>query len=209
MVIKPSAAFRLSLNAAYEQRDDNESGYYDRTRQRVGVNMRYAFGHNSIRFRGAYTSRELRGDPPVAPIDPTDYGRTRDGYLASLTYERRFGIQKLPTFVFFEVRYQSWDNSDPVYAYDRGMAVLVNRPFMNGTYFGRVTDRELPGWATDFDCATWAQFSLKYILANPAVTCVLTETTDPLHMEENIGAGFGRFPDEAERRRMREVAATL
>jgi aryl-alcohol dehydrogenase-like predicted oxidoreductase len=94
-------------------------------------------------------------------------------------------------------------------ARDRGMAVLVNRPFMNGTYFGRVEGRALPEWVADFGCETWAQFSLKYILANPAVTCVLTETTNPEHMDENVRAGFGRLPDEDERRRMREVAATL
>jgi aryl-alcohol dehydrogenase-like predicted oxidoreductase len=72
-----------------------------------------------------------------------------------------------------------------------------------------VAGRELPAWAADFDCETWAQFSLKYILAHPAITCVLTETSDPAHMEENMGAGLGRLPDEAARRRMREVAATL
>jgi diketogulonate reductase-like aldo/keto reductase len=94
-------------------------------------------------------------------------------------------------------------------AQDRGMAVLINRPFMNGTWFGRVTGRELPAWAADFDCVSWAQFSLKYILANPAVTCVFTETTDPAHMDENMRAAFGRLPGEAERERMREVAATL
>jgi diketogulonate reductase-like aldo/keto reductase len=94
-------------------------------------------------------------------------------------------------------------------ARDRGMAVLVNRPFMNGTYFGRVEGRALPEWVAGFGCETWAQFSLKYILANPAVTCVLTETTNPEHMDENVRAGFGRLPDEDERRRMREVAATL
>lgn len=124
MVIKPNSAFRLSLKAAYEQRDDNESGYYDRTRQLVAVNMRYAFGHNMLRLRGFYTSRELRADAPAAPVDPTDYGRTRDGYTASLVFERRFGFHQLPTFAFLEVRYQSYDNSDPIYAYDRGRAVI-------------------------------------------------------------------------------------
>lgn len=94
-------------------------------------------------------------------------------------------------------------------ARDRGIAVLVNRPFMNGTYFGRVEGHELPEWVSAFDCETWAQFSLKYILANPAITCVFTETTNPEHMEENIRAGFGRLPDEAERGRMREVVAAL
>lgn len=91
-------------------------------------------------------------------------------------------------------------------AQDLGMAVLINRPFMNGSYFGRVSGRTLPAWAADFDCATWAQFSLKYILAHPAVTCVLTETTNPEHMADNVGAGFGRLPDEAMKVRMRELA---
>ena len=90
-------------------------------------------------------------------------------------------------------------------AQDRGMAVLINRPFMNGAYFGMVAGKELPEWAADFDCETWAQFSLKYVLANPAVTCVLTETTNPEHMEENIQAAFGRLPDESTKRRMREL----
>ena len=90
-------------------------------------------------------------------------------------------------------------------ARDSGMAVLINRPFMNGSYFGMVAGRQLPAWAADFDCETWAQFSLKYVLANPAVTCVLTETTNPEHMEENIRAAFGRLPDEATKRRMREL----
>ena len=90
-------------------------------------------------------------------------------------------------------------------AQDLGMAVLINRPFMNGSYFGRVSGRTLPDWAADFDCATWAQFSLKYILAHPAVTCALTETTNPEHMADNIGAGFGRLPDDGMKRRMREL----
>jgi diketogulonate reductase-like aldo/keto reductase len=94
-------------------------------------------------------------------------------------------------------------------AADRGFAVLINRPFMNGSYFSRVAGRALPSWAADFDCRTWAQFSLKYILAHPAVTCVLTETTNPSHIAENVEAGLGRLPDEATRRRMREVAATI
>jgi diketogulonate reductase-like aldo/keto reductase len=94
-------------------------------------------------------------------------------------------------------------------ARDRGFAVLVNRPFMNGSYFRRTAGRTLPDWAADFDCETWAQFSIKYILADPAVTVVLTETTNPEHMAENVAAGRGRLPDDAARRRMREVAATI
>ncbi len=94
-------------------------------------------------------------------------------------------------------------------AQERGYAVLVNRPFMNGAYFDRVAGRDLPAWVADFDCESWAQFSLKYILSHPAVTCVFTETTDPAHMDENMRAGFGRLPDRATRRRMRRLADAL
>jgi diketogulonate reductase-like aldo/keto reductase len=90
-------------------------------------------------------------------------------------------------------------------ARDRGMAVLTNRPFMNGSYFQLVANRSLPDWAAEFDCASWAQFSLKYILAHPVVTCALTETTNPVHMDENLRAALGRLPDEPTRRRMRDL----
>ena len=88
-------------------------------------------------------------------------------------------------------------------AADRGLPVIVNRPFMNGAYFRDLEVMPLPPWADEFDCNSWSQFSLKFILSNPAVTCVLTETTDPKHMTENAQAALGRLPDEAMRNRMR------
>ncbi|MGD9902944.1 MAG: aldo/keto reductase [Vicinamibacterales bacterium] len=93
-------------------------------------------------------------------------------------------------------------------AADRGVAVLVNRPFMNGALFKRLAATPLPPWATELGATSWAQFSLKYILAHPAVTCVLTETSNPKHMAENAAAAFGPLPDEVARRRMREFLAT-
>jgi len=87
-------------------------------------------------------------------------------------------------------------------AMDKGIAVTINRPFLNGDYFSRVSGRELPEWAADFDCHSWAQFSLKYILSHPAVNCVIAETSNPQHAIDNIGAGFGRMPDEGERQRI-------
>jgi len=68
-----------------------------------------------------------------------------------------------------------------------------------------VQGRELPEWPADFDCVSWAQFSVKYVLSNPAVTCALTETSDPAHMAENLLSGVGRLPDEVTRSRMREL----
>ena len=86
---------------------------------------------------------------------------------------------------------------------DRGIAVLVSRPFMNGAYFERLANVPLPAWAAEFECESWAQFSLQYILANPAVTCVLTETTSAEHMAENALAAFAPMPRKRARRRMR------
>ncbi len=94
-------------------------------------------------------------------------------------------------------------------AAEKDIAVLVNGPFMNGDYFDLIKGQELPRWAAEFDCASWAQFSLKYILANPTITSVLTETTNPAHMEDNIYAAFGHLPDEKERAGMRKFVQNL
>ena len=89
-------------------------------------------------------------------------------------------------------------------AADNGVAVSTSRPFINGNFFGIVRGHELPEWAAEFDCESWAQFSLKFILANPAVNCVLTETANLAHARDNLGAGFGRLPDDNMRQRMLE-----
>jgi diketogulonate reductase-like aldo/keto reductase len=90
-------------------------------------------------------------------------------------------------------------------AADCGIAVIGIEAFKtndDGGLFGLVADRELPEWASEFDCESWAQFSLKYILSNPAITSVVTETSKVHHVVDNMRAGYGRLPDEATRRRM-------
>jgi len=81
-------------------------------------------------------------------------------------------------------------------------AVIVNRPFEEGELFRRVKGRELPKWAQEFDCNSWAQFFLKFILAHPAVTCAIPATRNPDYLVDNMGAALGRLPDAAMRRRM-------
>ena len=83
-----------------------------------------------------------------------------------------------------------------------GTAVIVNRPFAFGGLFPRVRGRALPAWAAEFDCTSWAQFFLKYLLAHPAVTCVIPGTGKAAHMRDNLAAGRGRLPDATMRRRM-------
>jgi diketogulonate reductase-like aldo/keto reductase len=89
-------------------------------------------------------------------------------------------------------------------AMDKGVAVNINRPFINGRYFSLVQGKTLPDWAADFDCHSWAQFSLKFILSHPAVNCVLTETTNPKHAIDNLEAGLGRMPDEKTQQMMQD-----
>lgn len=94
-------------------------------------------------------------------------------------------------------------------AAERGVAVIANRPFGGGQAFRRVAGQAVPSWAADFDCASWAQFFLKWILANPAVTCAIPATDKVRHLEDNMQGGIGRLPDAALRRRMDEVVAAL
>jgi len=127
--------------------------------------------------------------------------RHRESY-----YETMMKMMATGTVDFLQVNYSpletAADKQVLPMALDKGVAVTINRPFINGEYFSRVRGHELPAWAAEFDCESWAQFSLKFILSNPAVTCVLTETANPRHALDNIGAGFGRLPDEKTRQRM-------
>jgi diketogulonate reductase-like aldo/keto reductase len=92
-------------------------------------------------------------------------------------------------------------------ARDRGIAVLVNRPFSEGGLFSRVRGQALPPWVTELDCESWAQFFLKWILAHPATTCVIPATSRPEHLVDNMKAGVGALPDAAMRDRMATLIA--
>jgi len=92
---------------------------------------------------------------------------------------------------------------------DRGIAVMVNRPFADGALFARVRGKPLPGWAEEIGCSSWGQFFLRFVISHPAVTCVIPATSKPLHMVDNTNAGLAPLPDEAQRRRMAEYWQSL
>jgi diketogulonate reductase-like aldo/keto reductase len=94
-------------------------------------------------------------------------------------------------------------------AQERGVAVIVNRPFGGGDLFSRTRSKPLPDWAAEFDCRSWAQFFLKWIVANPIVTCAIPATDKPRHVEDNMSGGIGRLPDAKMRERMVELVASL
>ncbi len=94
-------------------------------------------------------------------------------------------------------------------ARDRGMAVIVNRPFQQGALIARLRGRSLPPWADEIGAGSWAQFILKFILSHPAVTCVIPATTRVDHVEENVAVAGSVLPDETMRRRMAAYVRAL
>ena len=87
-------------------------------------------------------------------------------------------------------------------AADRGIAVIINRPFQRGRLFKKFARHQLPDWAADIDCANWAQFFLKYIISHPAVTCAIPATSRVDHMQQNMSAASGRLPHIEMRKQM-------
>lgn len=84
-------------------------------------------------------------------------------------------------------------------AAERGVAVLVNRPFEDGALFRSVRGKPLPGWAADIGAASWGQLALKFIASHPAVSCVIPATGSLAHLKDNMAAGRGALPDHSQR----------
>jgi len=89
-------------------------------------------------------------------------------------------------------------------ALERKLAVLVNLPFGRSSLFQQASGRALPPWAAEIDVASWAQYFLKYVIAHAAVTCAIPGSTKLSHLVDNQGAGRGRLPDLAMRRKMEQ-----
>jgi diketogulonate reductase-like aldo/keto reductase len=94
-------------------------------------------------------------------------------------------------------------------AQERGVAVIINRPFGGGDIFARVRAKALPDWAAEFDCRSWAQFFLKWIVAHPAVTCSIPATDNLRHLQDNMEAGSGRLPTAKQRQQMIELVSAF
>jgi len=133
-------------------------------------------------------------------------------YTAS-AYDELERVLRAETLDFVQVNYSLGEREAerrilPL-ARDRGVAVLANRPFAEGGLFQRVRAQAVPSWAAEFDCESWAQFFLKWILAEPAVTCVIPGTSRPQHLVDNLKAAVGRLPDAAMRDRMAAHIGTV
>lgn len=121
-------------------------------------------------------------------------------YTAS-AYDELEAVMHAENLDFIQINY-SLDEAEAAnrilpLAADRGIAVLVNRPFGGGGLLRRLRSQPLPGWADETGATSWAQLLLKFVLSQPAVTCVIPGTSRPEHMADNAGAGFGPVPDTA------------
>lgn len=94
-------------------------------------------------------------------------------------------------------------------AAERGIATMINRPFQRGDLFRSVKGKELPAWAAEFDCNSWGQFFLKFVVSHPAVTCTIPATSKVHHMQDNMGAGLGRMPNQQQRQKMFDYFESL
>ena len=133
------------------------------------------------------------------------------------TFEQSYGaaesIIKRARPDFLEIDYaidnrEAEDHILPAAA-DAGTAVLVALPFGRGRLFRMALGKKLPDWVAEFDCTSWGQFFLKFILGHPAVTAVIPGTDKPQHMIDNLNAGRGRMPDAKQRERMIKFVESL
>lgn len=162
--------------------------------------------HNLVDWRTHL--RTLRADKEagrVRYVGITHYTASAHGELEGIMRAEPLDVVQLN----YSLAEREADRRLLALARDRGIAVLVNRPFAEGALFRRVRGRALPPWAAEFDCASWGQFFLKWILAHPAVTCVIPATSKPEHVVDNMRAGAGALPDAGLRQRMVAYLDTL
>jgi len=155
--------------------------------------------HNLVDWKAHLaTLKDMKAKRQVRYIGITTSHGRRHGELAQ--------IMKTEPIDFVQFTYNIDDREAenqllPI-AQDKGLAVIINRPFQRGSLIDRFAAHPLPGWASEIGCKTWPQFLLKFIISHPAVTCAIPATSQVAHMKENMAAALGTLPDEKTRARM-------
>lgn len=147
------------------------------------------------------TLRRWKAEGRVRFVGVTHY--TSSAYLDVAEYIRRGGID------FVQINYSLAEREAerrllPL-AQERGVKVLINRPFGAGSLFRNTRNKPLPAFAKDLGCTSWAELFLKFVISHPAVTCAIPATSNPAHLRQNMNAGRGPMPDEAMRKRIADA----
>lgn len=157
--------------------------------------------HNLVDWRTQLeTLRAWRDEGRVRYVGITHYTTSAFGDLEDVMRREQLDFVQLPYSIGLT---GAAERLLPLAA-ERGIAVMVNRPFDGGGLFASVRGEALPDWAREAGCASWSQYFLQFILAHPAVTCVIPGTGNPENARAAVVAGSGRLPDESEARRMGE-----
>ena len=162
--------------------------------------------HNLVDWQAHLeTLQQMKTDGKIRYIGiTTSHGRYHDQLKE---------ILKKHDFDFVQLSYNiaNRDAESPLLsiAQEKGIAVIVNRPYQRGNLFRKVRDRPLPPWAQEFDCNSWGQYFLKYVVSHPAVTCTIPATTKVKHMKDNMLAGRGRLPTAEQRLKMLKYFESL
>ncbi len=155
--------------------------------------------HNLLDFKTHIkTLQKWKAEGKIRYMGITHYVDSRHNEMAEL-------IKKYP-LDFIQINYsiQSRNAEKRLFptAQDKGVAVLVNRPYEGGQLFRKIKNVALPTWAKDYDINSWGQYFLKFILSHPAITCVIPGTSKLKHLQDNMGAGLGGLPDEKGREKL-------
>jgi diketogulonate reductase-like aldo/keto reductase len=155
--------------------------------------------HNLLDWRThAATLKQLKSDGRIRYAGVTHYTNAAHSEIESVLRAEKFDFAQFN----YSIGTRAAEKRLLPYCQERGVGVLINRPFEEGALFTRVRNRKLPGYAKEIGCTSWAQLFLKFIVSHPAVTCVIPATSRPEHMQDNLQAGFGPMPDAAMRERM-------
>ncbi len=155
--------------------------------------------HNLVDWQTHFTRlRKWKEEGKIRYIGITHYTDSAHEDL------ERILVKEKPDFVQFNysIRERNAEKRLLAAAKDTGVAVIINEPFEKGELFGLVKGKSLPSWAAEYDINSWGQYFLKYIISHPAVNCVIPGTSNPKHVADNMGAGYGKLPDEAGRKKM-------